>query len=131
MNTDSQVGMKTKFNYQKGEGYIFEAFTAKKIQKTKKASREIYTPRVYARTPDKEFVEFTGSVEHVEGKSIRVDVKLDKVTKRPFTATGNPTITNEMKGNNDVIHMLQSNHRKFVVSLDSIFGSAIVSFIKL
>ena len=88
MNTNNQVGMKMKFNYEKGEGYVFEAFTAKKIEKRKKTSRETYSPRVYLRTPEKEFVEFTGNVEHVEGKAIRVNMKLDKITKQPFTATG-------------------------------------------
>ena len=89
MNTNTQIGAKLKFNYEKGEGYVFEAFTTKKVETRKKLSKAIFSPRVYVRTPVEELVEFGGTVNFMEGKAIRADLKLDKLTKKPFTATGN------------------------------------------
>ena len=89
MNTDTQIGAKLKFNYEKGEGYIFEAFTTKKVETKKKLTKASFSPRVYVRTPAEELVELSGTVDYTEGKAIRADLKLDKLTKKPFTAIGN------------------------------------------
>ena len=78
-----------KFNYKAGEGYVFEAFTTKTVEMKKKAVRATYVPRIYVRTPEEELAELTGTVMYMEGKTIRGELKLDKVTKKPFIATGN------------------------------------------
>ena len=88
MNTDTQIGTKLKFNYEKGEGYMFEAFTTKKVETKKKLSKASFSPRIYVRTPAEELVELSGTVDYMEGKAIRADLTLDKLTKKPFTATG-------------------------------------------
>ncbi|XP_053394173.1 apolipophorins-like [Mercenaria mercenaria] len=84
LNTDTVVGMKGKFNYEKGEGYVFEAISKRKIERKRLRSRYTYEPRVYLRTPDEEILEFNGSAILITGKSFKATGSLEKLTKIPF-----------------------------------------------
>ncbi|WAR23117.1 APLP-like protein [Mya arenaria] len=87
MNTLTKKGILASLNYEKGEGYVFEAMTNVKIEEKKQRSRHTYTPRLYVRTPEKELVELTADMLYISGKSLKIKSLLDKLTKIPFTFT--------------------------------------------
>lgn len=87
--------MKGKVNYTKGEGYVFEAFTKRKIEKKKLRSRYIYDPHVFIRSPDEEILDFNANAVLITGKSFKATGSLEKLTKIPFTFNGKEVLLNQ------------------------------------
>lgn len=82
------IGAKGKVSYDEGEGYRFEMFSKRKIEKRKLRSRYMFEPRIYIRTPDKELLEFNGNVFLITGKSFKATGSLEKLTKIPYNING-------------------------------------------
>lgn len=84
MNTDKLKGVKMAFNADKGTGYQFEAMTNLDIEVKKIRPRHGYKSRVYVQTPTAELVEFNTDIEFISDKSLKIQSRLDKITKIPF-----------------------------------------------
>ncbi|KAH3831770.1 hypothetical protein DPMN_105040 [Dreissena polymorpha] len=84
MNADKQKGVKLTLNADKGIGYQFEAMTNLDIEVKKIRSRHAFKPRVYVRTPTDELVEFNADIEYILDKSLKIQSRLEKITKIPF-----------------------------------------------